>query len=348
MATKTANSLEVAKRAGVSQATVSYVLNKRGDQSISESTRQRVLDAARDLNYRPNRLANGVLRGKSNIVGVITTYLNSDFHASVMTGTCDVLAENGYHTYIASATGNATLQRDVELMLEHRVEGIIWLAESAPWIREAIGAGVPWVIVDDNSLADIADCVVSNDVAGARLAIDHLVALGHRRIAFWSAEWDSSSYRDRRHGYAAALASHGISVDPSLVRTFPLDARRAAIELHDFLSLPEPPTAFFFTSDINAMVALHAAQDTGIAVPGDIAITGYSGQDYADFNDITTVSQNAREMGRKAASLLLRRLADPAIIPGTYLTATKLIVRGSTVHQPAKNRFYPLPNNVRH
>jgi len=338
---KSTSSIEVARRAGVSQATVSYVLNKRTDQSISEPTRQRVYQAVRELKYRPNRLADGLLRGKTNTIGVISPFLQSDFHDQVLRGVCEALNLSGYHSYIAWSTMNPQGQlSDVELMLEHRVDGVVWMSDTGPWLRDFLRAeDVKVVVIDDNRLSDEVDCVVSDDISGAKTAVNHLLSLGHRRIGLWSAVWDGSPYRDRVLGYREALDEAGIGVDPVLCRSFPANPRRTAIELYDFLKMPNPPTAIFTTNDIPAMLIKYASEDTGLDVPGDIAITGYSNQDYSEFNDITTVSQNAVDMGRIAARMLSNRINNPGAPPHIEYVPTELIVRGSTVPRQQTGRF---------
>jgi DNA-binding LacI/PurR family transcriptional regulator len=350
MKIKSASSLEVAKLAGVSQATVSYVLNKRGDQAISESTRQRVLDAARELKYRPNRLANGVLRGKTSIIGLIAPWLESSFHVSILNGIREVIDREGYHAFVTWGKHEADEQaREVEILLEHRVDGIVYISEgnqleahAESWLREVIAEGIPCVVVDDRSLSDIVDCVVSDDVTGARSVVDHLVSLGHRRIAFWGSPWSATPYRDRVDGYRQGLEAAGIAFDPALVMTLPEHPRKTAIALHRILSAPNPPTAIFCPGDIPAMLAKHAADDIGLNVPGNFALAGYSDQDYSRNNDITSVKQNAREMGAAAARLLLKRMQASKTPLSTTFVATELVVRPSTVPMPRSNRFDPV------
>ncbi len=350
MRIKSASSLEVAKLAGVSQATVSYVLNKRGDQAISDSTRQRVLDAARELKYRPNRLANGVLRGKTSIIGLVAPWLESSFHVSILNGIREVIESQGYHAFVTWGKHEPDEQaREVEILLEHRVDGMVYISEgnrpeahAQAWLREVLEEGVRCVVVDDSSLSDVVDCVVSDDIAGARSVVEHLVSLGHRRIGFWGRPWEATPYRDRVDGFKQGLAEAGIAFDESLWFTLPDDPRHTAIDLSAIMQMPNPPTALFCPGDIPAMIAKHAAEDTGIKVPGDIALVGYSDQYYAADNDITSVKQNSREMGRAAARKLLQRMSSPKEPYGVTYVPTELVVRGSSVAQPRRNRFDPI------
>jgi LacI family transcriptional regulator len=354
MRRQSVNSIEVARKAGVSQATVSYVLNNREGQSISAQTRQKVLDAAQELKYRPNKLADGVLRRKTSTIALIASWLGSDFHSSVTKGVCEVLNADGYHTFVSWAKLDPPQQAaEVELLLQHRVEGIVYISDgnhpqehAAAWLRPAVEEGIACAVIDDRSNGDFVDSIVSDDIAGARMAVEHLISLGHRRIGFWSAVWGSSTYGDRFEGYLQALRLAGIAVDTKLCAQFPTNARLTAIELHRFLAITDPPTAFFCGSDISAMIVRHAAEDTGLRVPDDLAIVGYSNQDYAAFNDLTSVSQNSAEIGRAAARLLLERLKHPERPPVVERVATDLVVRGSTVPQPKRSRFdWPDPGS---
>jgi len=341
------NSLEVAKRAGVSQATVSYVLNNREGQSISESTRARVLDAARELKYRPNRLANGVLRGKSSVIGLIAPWLESSFHVSILNGIREEIEQAGYHALVAWGKHRAEDQaEEVELLREHRVEGIVYICEgsdvrghASAWLKGVVDDHLPCVVIDDRTLSPLVDCVVSDDLGGAALAVEHLVGLGHRRISYWSAYWDSSTYGDRLQGYKDGLARAGILFDPSLCVPFPESPRRTAIQLRKCLSVPAPPTAIFASGDVQAMIIRHAAEDLGIAVPEELAVVGYSDQAYAIYNDITSIRQNSHEMGRAGARRLLHRLKVPNQPAEVTSVATELVVRSSTVAQQRGHRF---------
>ena len=332
MQNKHASATEVAKLAGVSAATVSYVLNNRRNQTISPATRQRVLDAAQALQYRPNRLANGVLRGKSDIIGIVAGILNNEYHSNVLTGVCDALSKAGYHSFVSRAESKDTVLREIDLMIEHRVDGMVLMCETGEWLRQKIACEhVPSVIIDSRDFADVADCVVSDDIAGTRAAIDHLIGLGHRRIGFWTYAGDGSPYRDRRTGYEIALSAAGIDIDGTLVRSVPEPTEQYSIALRDWLDEPNPPTAIFCMVDMAAMFVRRACEEIGMRVPDDLAIVGYSNQVYSHCADLTTVDQYPRTLGKLAVERLLQRIEDPSKPTGVQYIPTELIVRSSTV-----------------
>jgi len=343
MRTRHASSADVAKLAGVSTATVSYVLNNRRDLSITETTRQRVLAAAKEIEYRPNRLVSGVLRGKSNLVAIVSASLGSDFHSRIVGAICQELSGAGYQSFVAQAENDTEAERQVNLMVEHRVDGIIAMTSAWAWLRRSVlPERLKVVVVDSRDYSDIADCVASDDVKGARLAVDHLVGLGHRRIAFWSKVWNGSSYRDRLQGYCDAMAAVGIAPDASLMLEQPESPRRFAIEVSAILKTPDPPSAFFCTNDITAMFVRKAAEEIGLRVPDDVAVVGYSGQSYSTAYDLTTIDQQPEQMGRTAARVMLNRIGNAERPTAVELTPVELVVRSSTVAMARQQWFDPI------
>jgi DNA-binding LacI/PurR family transcriptional regulator len=285
------------------------------------------------------------------MIGLITPWLQSPFHASILNGIRDVLDEHGYHAFVTWGKMEPIEQaREVEILLEHRVDGIIYVSEgnrlkghAETWLYELLAEGTKCVVIDDRSLVGVVDCVVSDDIGGAMQAVAHLVELGHLRIAFHSTVWESSTYYDRLEGYKRGLAAAGIEFDPKLVFPVAEKPRDTAIQLHRFLSMDDRPTAFFVTNDIPAMILRHAAEDSGIRVPEDLAIVGYSDQDYSRYNHVSTISQNAHDLGVAAAQALLARLKDADRPTGVVAIPTSLIVRNSTVASCTTNRFDPVP-----
>jgi DNA-binding LacI/PurR family transcriptional regulator len=355
MTRKVASSTQVAARAGVSQATVSYVLNGRADKAISMPTRERVLRAASDLNYRPNRLVNGVLRGQTRLVGVIAPWLGSPYHAKLLDGIRSVLDDGGYHAFLSWGVTDADGQaKSVELLLEHRVDGIIYISDglapeqhAARWLRSIVAEGVSCVVLDDRTHRTFVDSVVSDDIGGAKAAIHHLAELGHKRIAFWPTPWDSSTFHDRAAGYRAGLAEMELEYDPALDVIFPQDVRKAAVELHSLRLLPNPPTAFFFANDHGALITQDAARELGYRVPEDIAICGFSDiSNVAPIAKLTSVRQDSTQMGKLAAKMLLERLAEPDRMVQTLSVPTELVIRGSTVHCESANQFDAVQNYI--
>jgi DNA-binding LacI/PurR family transcriptional regulator len=332
---------EVAERAGVSLTTVSFVLNGRKDVAIPEETRQRVIDAARELGYRPNRLVRGLVRGRTQTVGVIVPRLDSSFHAAVVHGIQSVLAQQGYRTLLADSEHCFKTERhEVELLLEHRVDGIVSVAlpDDVPqealleWVANLAGDGVPVVIVDDYSASGIADCVITDDEHGARMVVTYLAGLGHRRIAHLSAGSAMSSARSRRKGYEAAIRDGRLAVDPVLVAgtSYFMTSEETRAHVSRLLGADPRPTAIFCANDDMAAECVAAAREAGLGIPDDLSVAGYGDTAAGHLLDITTVHQDPVSMGKRAAERLLERLDAPDCPPANISLPVQLVVRGST------------------
>ena len=342
MKPKPTNSQDVALAAGVSRATVSYVLNGRTDQSIPEETRRRVERAARDLAYRPNRLARSLQRGKTQTLGVMMPSLCQSFHAAIMQGVREVCFEQDYRILMAQPEHEAADgDHVIRLMLEHQVDGLLCVAAEAPENREqmrhvlfagleqALAAHLSCVVVDDRSRADRVDCVATDDVQGARGAVEHLLGLGHRRIGHLSGGEAFTTARDRCLGYRQALASARVPVEEALISGVSFQEEDAADAMASLLSLSEPPTAVFAANDYLAAVGQQVAHSLGLLVPDDLALVGYGDIEMARFLGLTTVQQHPRRIGRAAAERLLERLRHPETAPQALIQPTDLVIRAS-------------------
>lgn len=332
---KRPSSIDVARHAEVSQATVSYVLSGRGDKSISEQTRAKVLQAAEELGYLPNRLAEGILRGKTSTIGVIMPDFQHSFNGQILAGLEETFAEDGYRMLIAHNRHDADIERrQVRMLLEHRVDALVAVTDEptvdslAAWISETRKTGVPVCVLDDLKLDGVVDTVVSSDLLGAKLAVEHLLALGHRRIAFLGASNRASTSRDRRQGYMNVLAANGIEVDASLMVNL---SYRADIDegFLDLLKVKNPPTAVFAASDGMAARAMVILREAGLSVPQDLAFVGYGELEFARYLGLTTIDQHPMEMGRQAALRVLARLKGDQGLPTTVRLDPSLVVRES-------------------
>jgi DNA-binding LacI/PurR family transcriptional regulator len=326
--------VDVAKRAGVSQTTVSYVLSGRKDVVIPESTRERIWRAARELGYRPNSLARGLVKGKTQTIGVLIPRMDSSFHALIMDGIQEVCTTADYRVLLADSRHNGELEaRQVEMLLEHRVDGIISIAvagaSSGSWVRMLKRENVPLVIVDEHTFEGEADCVVSDDVTGAKAAVEHLIRLGHQRIVHLSAGTDMSAARDRCAGYLAAMQEAGIQPHEGWVKgdSFFMSVERIHEIVAELLDLPEPPTALFAANDDLAAEAIEVARQRSIAVPQQLAIVGYGNTEVGRHLRLTTVHQDPRRMGQEAARRLMQRLQSPDLPVECILLPTQLVIR---------------------
>ncbi|MFL6055383.1 MAG: LacI family DNA-binding transcriptional regulator [Actinoallomurus sp.] len=322
----------VAERAGVSKSLVSLVM--RGSPHVSEARRQAVLKAARELGYRPNAVARSLVEGRTRLIGALVADLHNPFFAEFLDGLQESLHGAGLRMLVGSGRWDPQFEAEaVEAFLEMRVDGLVLLSVVPDTLTET-AKNVPVVMVGERDV-DGVDIVVDDDELGARLAVDHLVELGHRRIAHIEGA-PSTTAHYRRSGYESAMRRHGLE---DLIVVEPGDfteegGYRAArkLLLHD-----EPPTAIFAPNDLVATGVLSAADEGGLRVPSDISIVGYDNTHLAAIRHIalTSVDQPRRDMGRVAAERLCARIEDPFRQPQQTLVTPHLVIRSTTGPAPA-------------
>jgi DNA-binding LacI/PurR family transcriptional regulator len=328
------SAFDVARVAGVSQTTVSFVLNDRDGQSISEGTRRRVLDAVKELGYRPNRLARGLAHGKTDTVGLLLPFLNSEFHEMVVMGLQEALQENGYRLLFAYTALQAdTDDSMVDFLLQHRVDAMVCFSSgtvlgSMPrWLQVLEDEAIPAVIIDDKRFGSRFDCVVSDDRHGMKLAVQHLYDFGHRRVALFSAEWESSPVVDRCQGFENAMRELGMEVAEGIVVTNNISKDAASEIIERAMVSADGPTAFVSISDY---VYEHFIMARRECIPDRISLIGYADSYLSRLAGLTSVSQHPKLMGRAAGERLARRIEQPGLAPVIEHTQTSLTIRNST------------------
>jgi DNA-binding LacI/PurR family transcriptional regulator len=327
---------DVAERAGVSNTTVSFVLNGRMDFSIPDTTRERILKAAAELGYRRNGIARSLARGKSQLAGVLVPGLEESFTAEIVNGIQEAADALDYRMLLSfSRRSEEEEARQARLLLDHRVDGLVCVANAATvggtegWLTDALRQGVACVVVDDEVPGQPVDHVVTDDRTGAMAAVRHLVELGHRRIAHLSGDRGSSTARERSSAYRAALAAAGIPVEESLIVGDSFSPSSAAAATRMLLELPDPPTAIFAANDHLAAMAIEVARARGVSAPGEPAVVGFGDLSCLWELELTTVHQPAREMGRLAMERLLHRLEEPDLPAQGIVVPTHLVYRES-------------------
>lgn len=322
----------VAERAGVSKSLVSLVM--RGSPHVSEARRKAVLKAARELGYRPNAVARSLVEGRTRLIGALVADLHNPFFAEFLDGLQESLHGDGLRMLVGSGRWDPQFEAEaVEAFLEMRVDGLVLLSV-VPGTLGELARGVPVVVVGERDLEGV-DIVVDDDELGARLAVDHLVQLGHRRIAHIEGS-PSTTARYRRSGYEAAMRRHRLD---DLIVVQPGDftedgGYRAALEL---LGHPDRPTAIFAPNDLVATGVLSAADERRLRVPADVSVVGYDNTHLAAIRHIslTSVDQPRRDMGRIAAEQLCARIEDPFRTPEQRLVVPHLVIRATTGTAPA-------------
>ncbi|MDR3707067.1 MAG: LacI family DNA-binding transcriptional regulator [Capsulimonadaceae bacterium] len=333
------SSADVARAAGVSRTTVSYVLNGVANANIPNVTRERVLKTARQMGYRINTLARGLKSGRTALIGVYCRVREDSFHERVVHGIYDICYDEGFNVLIAYlGTTELIEEESLQRMLDYNVAGIIRIVIGSLTDVEIERLGkvqtlhkTSCVLIDDATHADRFDCVISDDIAGSIAAVNHLISIGHRRIGFISAGDMTSTARARREGYYASLRLAGIPEDERLVRGVSYVPSDQLAAIHSLLAMEDRPTALFCPNDAAASIAREVARELKLSVPEELAIVGYGDSDIAYFGGLTSVDQAPEELGRLAVRRILA-LQDGQERPGkSILGPTRLVLRPSTV-----------------
>jgi LacI family transcriptional regulator len=330
---------DVARHAGVSTAAVSKVL--RNAYGVSAEMSQRVRSSMAELGYRPHAAARG-LRGRSFTIGMLLDTIRNPFYGDLLDGVTDALAKTDFQVLVGSAGFGAQDQsRLADAMIDRAMDGLILVATSMPRSAViAVAKTIPTVVVAHHDTADEYDSVVNDGLAGAALVVDHLVALGHRRIAHTSAmvkggQWTRRPEQVRSEGYRQAMHRHGLDEAVAIAGTSYSEegGYQAGREL---LDRPGRPTAIFAGADFAALGVLRAAYELGLRIPADLSLVGYDNTTLAAGAPIhlTSVDQAAHDLGATAARLLGERI-DGRTRSVLTSTAPQLIVRNTTGPPPS-------------
>ncbi|MEU1514143.1 LacI family DNA-binding transcriptional regulator [Streptomyces sp. NPDC005811] len=319
---------DVAARVGLSTASVSLVL--RGVPGPSERTRQRVLKAAADLGYRPDRTASALASKRSRLLGVMID-VHSPFQAELVEHLHTAAEEVGYDLVLSTQTRTRDENTAVETLLAFRCEALILLGPVAPAaVLAELDRRAPVVSVGRRITGAALDVVRSADDAGVGQVVDHLVGLGHRAIVCVDGGKGIIA-TDRRRGYRAAMRRHGLD---ERIRVLHGDLTEEAGDRvgRQLLDDGELPTAVVTFNDRSAIGVLTALRGAGVEVPGDVSVVGYDDDTLSRLTcfDLTTVSQNAEEQARQAVLAVVERLDQGRTEPREIVLAPSLVVRGTT------------------
>ncbi|GAA1532250.1 LacI family DNA-binding transcriptional regulator [Dactylosporangium maewongense] len=331
--------VDVARHANVSTTAVSKVL--RNAYGASPEMQAKVRQAMADLGYRPHAAARG-MRGQTYSIGVMLPTIRNPFFADVLDGITELLRDAGYQVLIGpGCNGQAEEARVTETMIDHSMDGLILVAPvSSRQHLDRVAGLVPTVTVGRHGRSASYDSVADDDITGARLVVDHLVELGHRRIAHIDhLENDPDRLAEmpnavRADGYRQAMRAHRLDEYIDIASTS-YTQEGGYLGAQQLLSRLHRPTAIFAGADIVAMGALQAIAEAGLAVPDDVAVAGYDNTMFAAFAPIslTSVDQGGRQMGRNSARLILERIADRTR-PATHMKLTPTLAPRRTTVTP--------------
>lgn len=330
---------DVARQAGVSRSTVSFVLNNVAGMRISEETRRRVLQAASQMDYHPDAIARLMVTGQSKVLGFVVRQspvqaFADQFMPEVMRGLSHAAAIRGYYVLFAPLPPDPKAGTFMALLRERRVDGFVLSGprDDDGELRQLQAMGVPVVLMGRLPDSELPFVDVDN-VAAARVATEHLLQFGRRRIGLITqAPLVYTSSADRLAGYRQALAVAGIGYDDELVRYGDLTPLSGRVAMDSLLSLGPSPEAVFVASDMVALGALQAIRQHGLCVPRDIALVGFDDVPLAQFMDppLSSIRLPAYELGWQAGELLMGLLAKEPIGQPSLLLPTQLVVRASS------------------
>lgn len=328
---------DVAKRAGVSQTTVSFVINGVPNANIPEETKERIWAAVAELGYRPNAMAQGLRMQRSGIFGFITDEIAiTPYAGRIFEGAQDLAWENGKILLLVNTKRDRDIERiAIERLLEHRVEAIIFATMYHRSVNPPSALGeVPAVLLDCFSEDGSFPSVIPDEAGGGRKATEIILQRGHKRIGFLNDTEPIPATLGRLEGYKAALSAHGIAFDEALVYSDIPDAGggyRGALKL---MRLQEPPTALFCFNDRMAMGAYDALRKLGLTIPDDVAVMGFDNQEIIAahlYPPLSTMQLPHYEMGQWAMRYLLEHGGDAAGLPLVHETIECTFVERSSV-----------------
>ena len=335
---------DVAARASVSAMTVSRVLNQPA--RVAPATRQRVEQAIRELGFVPNALARQLLRGRTHTLALLVSDIGNPFFTQIARGVEDVAQRNGYTVIFGNSDESVEKERQyLHALLGRRIDGLLIAPAgngSRPMLDLLVQRGTPFVLLDREIDGVPADVVIGDNIGGARKLTEHLIGLGHRRIALVNGDPEVPTARDRRRGYLDTLRDHGIELRPELIvdgvyrRDSGMHAARQLLALPD----AQRPTAIFAANNFLAVGVIEALRAAQVIIPRDVAVVCFDDIEIAAALDpfLTVMAQPARTFGTIGAQFLLERLepsssgaAGPraAPAPRRVVLPPELIVRVS-------------------
>ncbi len=324
---------EVAQLAGVSISTVSHVINDT--RFVSSDRRERVEQAMRDVGYMPNGVARTLRSGKSHTIGLMLPDSSNPYFAEIARGIQNAAFNMGYGVLVCNTDDE--LEKEAlygTLLIEKQVDGVILIAAGASGahIRALQKRGIPISVVDRDSPEADVDSVQIDNRAGGRMAAQHLLDLGHRRIGCIAGRLEVYPSYDRVDGYWDALQTAGMPAEGALVVNSTFRAEGGYEAMCHLMALPQPPTAVFVCNDMMAVGATGALAHLGLRCPNDVSIVGFDDIQLVQYSNppLTTVAQPKLEMGRQAAQLLTERMQNPELPIRHVLLDACLTIRQST------------------
>jgi LacI family transcriptional regulator len=327
---------DVAKLAGVSRATVSYVLNNRtgGRIRITQETRQKVSRAIQEVGYEPHALARSLRSGLSQVIGLLIPDTHNPLYLDIVAGVEDEAIRCDYYVVLVSVNLDPERERHcLRSLSQRRLDGLILSTTSSNLpqkeVQTLLERSGPIVFLGPHVEGDN---VYEDRASGAEALMDHLISLGHRRIGFIDGVAFPGQAEHRTQVYGQKIAALGLSVSEQLLRNCGPTIQDGYAAAQELLDLAQPPTAIWAVNDLLAIGALRAIRERGLCVPEDISLAGFDDIAFASqvYPPLTTVRIHAEQLGRQAARMLFQRIKDPGREPMQEVIDTELVIRQST------------------
>lgn len=303
----------VAELAGVSIATASRVLNNTG--YISEDTRMRVQGAAERLNYQPNLQAKGLRRGSSHTIGLLIPNLLNAYYTTLADAISQHLVDLGYQLLLSSTRDDPEIEQDMlKELVGHDVDGLIWIPCATPprLLEYLVSQRTPTVALVRRVSGDALDTIVFEDFQGSKAAVNHLLQLGHRRIAYIGGDTKYSSNLERLQGYHSAMSDAGMQVDETLVKIGAVRNTWGSLAANELLMLAQPPTAIFTGSNAIMPGVMKTLRHQHISIPEEMSLICFDDLDWFSYSNppISAVATSHERLAEAAIDLLLQRMNE--------------------------------------
>ena len=303
---------DIAKRAGVAHTTVSRAL--RGSPLIAADTVERIRQIAFEMGYHPSAAARSLKTNRSQVLGVIVTHIADPFFSEIIQGIDEIAQQRGYSLFIAAALHDPERERAiVKIMREHRVDGVIICSTpfSPEQSRQLLTHEIPIVVINNQAAEDYRYSIYHDDAYGSQQITQHLIDLGHRKIAYLGNSLSGRTNLERLSGFRQSMKAASLKIpDGYIYAVEGGDPQAGLIGAEHFLALTDRPTAIFCFNDMQAIGVMKSLRQAGLSVPVDCSVAGFDNISFSDYTcpSLTTFEQPKRQIGSEAARLILELL----------------------------------------
>lgn len=329
--------IDVAKKAGVSKTSVSRYLNGKNSGHMSEKTKERIVQAIKELDYQPNSIARSLKQKSTNVIGLVVNDMSNLFFLEIIRGIETELKNSGYNLLVCNSDTNVEMELECLKMLEKRqIDGVILIGMNMPVSHiEKIKTEFPIVLMEREPGKTNLDSVRIDNKVGAYAAVSHLIERGHTQIAHIAGPGIAAMAVERKEAYIECMRDHGLEVLPQYIVSGNYKLESGYAGMQSLMALKDKPTAVFCANDYMAMGALRYLMEQGYRVPEDAALVGYDDIMVARMvtPPLTTVRQPVWELAGVAARLLIERIEHKDSMPEegqTVIMQSKLVVRASS------------------